>query len=83
MQNKPDEPKEQKARDTQDYEPIGKLYDDPREHGSATTQRADEGSKERDDAGNKREDGGDDNAAGSPTRSNSSETYPASGHGNG
>jgi hypothetical protein len=83
MQDKRNLPDAQKARDSDDFEPLGKLYDDPREHGSADTQRADEGSKARDDAGNKREEKHNDNAAGSPTRANSSEEFPGAGHGNG
>jgi len=85
--NRNDSKPKQRARDTEDFIPIGGLYDDPRDHGSATTQRADEGSKPRDDAGNKRadnlDDTQDDNAAGSPTRGNSSKDNLAAGHGNG
>ena len=79
MENRPN----QKDRDSQDYEPLGKLYDDPREHGSANTQQVDEGTKERDEAGNISANKHADNAGGSPSRSNSSIEYPGDGHGNG
>jgi hypothetical protein len=83
MENQHNDQQKDKARDTNDYQPIGGLYDDPRDHGSANSQRVDEGTQARDKAGNKREAKHDDNAAGSPTRSNSSEEFPGAGHGNG
>ena len=83
MEPTPNKRNDEKKRDTEAFKPIGGLYDDPRDHGSAGTQHADEGTQERDQAGNRRGDEPTDNAAGSPTRSNASKDYPADGHGNG
>jgi hypothetical protein len=70
-----------KLRDNADFEPIGGLYDDKRDHGSGNTQHADEGTLERDQKGNIGAQHGT-NAAGSPTRGHSSDGDAAAGHGN-
>ena len=74
-------PEKQKQRDTEDFEPIGGLYDDKRDHGSAGTQRADEGTQERDENGNIGPRAAP-NAGGSPSRSHSSDGDEAAGVGN-
>lgn len=79
--NKPRDKQTEKQRDNTDFEAIGGLYDDKRDHGSPDTQHADEGTVERDQKGNIGSQGGP-NAAGSPTRGHSSEGDAAGGHGN-
>lgn len=81
MNNEPRKPKTEKQRDDNDFQPIGGLYDDKRDHGSANTQHVDEGTVERDQKGNVGAQSGS-NAAGSPTRGHSSEGDVAGGHGN-
>lgn len=72
----------QNLRDSEAYKPIGGLYDDKREHGSAYTQHCDEGTIERDKYPQNSSTTPTENAAGSAVRSESSTGDEAAGVGN-